>query len=79
MTPPSRVRRTSGSIRIEIVLRARRGDVEQPALLAVARALVQRAAGREHAVHHPQDKNDIPFQALGLVNRAQPDAVRRPF
>src|SRR5579862_7273982 len=54
--------------KIKFVLRASDGDVEETAFFFDGVFTFEAAAAREHAVGHPDDEDDFPLEALGLVN-----------
>ena len=60
--------------KIELVLRARHGDVEQAALL-VEVALLDRASQREHALGQAEHEHDAELEPLGLVHGGEPERV----
>ena len=52
---------------VQLIFAAGDPDVEEPALLFEAITIFEAAAGREHTVGKPDEKDDPPLETLRLV------------
>ena len=60
---------------VEHVLRSRHSDVEQAAFLVDLVVVAGGHVGRDHAVSGVDDVHNVPFAALGRVDRAEDEPV----
>src|SRR5437667_492267 len=60
---------------VEVIARPRHRDVQQPPLLVDLLLAPRRHVRRDGAVHHVQNVDDIPFLALGRMDRRENEIV----